>query len=293
MAINEVLCYPPDSYFLDYSGISAEALHKPSMINASCGGPSSNNYLSFRKKLQFSHRIGCSDEINPWGKNHPTGENCGSVFWIKFNQRFHKLFPDDEKYVTEIERSIYNIGVAQQSPLGSPPGIRYFTNLHKRKQNPTLVGTCCEGQGTRLYGSLPEYLYSFSSKGLYVDIYAASEIDFTFNGTDIQVQCNTKFPYNGNVELIINASTSINFELALRIPSWVPEPIPVSINGKVQFQGLPASYLKIQQTWPFGITKVTLNLLMTFKLSRYTGKTQIALYQRYAYLYISSQMTLG
>ncbi len=33
-----------------------------------------------------------------------TGELCGSVFWIKLNQRFHLLDPEDEKYVTEIER---------------------------------------------------------------------------------------------------------------------------------------------------------------------------------------------
>ena len=29
----------------------------------------------------------------------------GSVFWVKLNQRYHNHFPDDERYVAEIERS--------------------------------------------------------------------------------------------------------------------------------------------------------------------------------------------
>ncbi|MCX6895465.1 MAG: glycoside hydrolase family 127 protein, partial [Verrucomicrobia bacterium] len=38
-----------------------------------------------------------------------TGELCGSVFWARFSQRFHLLYPDQEKYVGEIEKSIYNV----------------------------------------------------------------------------------------------------------------------------------------------------------------------------------------
>ena len=37
-----------------------------------------------------------------------TGELCGSVFWAYLNQRFHLLNPMIEKYVAEIEKSIYN-----------------------------------------------------------------------------------------------------------------------------------------------------------------------------------------
>ena len=45
-----------------------------------------------------------------------TGELCGSSFWAKLSQRLHLLDPDQEKYVTEIEKSIYN--VAHRQPDG-------------------------------------------------------------------------------------------------------------------------------------------------------------------------------
>lgn len=41
-----------------------------------------------------------------------TGEMCGSVFWLKLNHRLHRLFPDEERFVGEVERSLYNVVVA-------------------------------------------------------------------------------------------------------------------------------------------------------------------------------------
>jgi hypothetical protein len=43
-----------------------------------------------------------------------TGELCGSSFWAFLNQRFHLLDPDEETYITEVEKSIYNVGIANQ-----------------------------------------------------------------------------------------------------------------------------------------------------------------------------------
>ena len=44
-----------------------------------------------------------------------------------------------------------------------PPGIRYHSPMEGVLEHPQNVNTCCEGQGTRLFGSLPEYLYSVST----------------------------------------------------------------------------------------------------------------------------------
>lgn len=84
-----------------------------------------------------------------WG-NHPTGETCGSSFWTRINQRLHRLWPDNETYVAEMERSIFNVALANQGLNGS--GIRYFTNLHSIKETPTMIGACappriCRGSG--------------------------------------------------------------------------------------------------------------------------------------------------
>src|ERR1022692_3261443 len=106
-------------------------------------------------------------------KGH-TGETCGCVVWLKFNQRFHQLFPMQEKYMNEIEQTIYNMGLANQE-VGKI-GMRYHTFLEGKKCDLDAGNTCCEVQGTRLYGSLPEYIYSTAEDGLYVNLYEPSTI---------------------------------------------------------------------------------------------------------------------
>jgi hypothetical protein len=38
-----------------------------------------------------------------------------------------------------------------------PPGIRYHAVMEGVQEHPNNGNTCCEGQGTRLFGSMPEY----------------------------------------------------------------------------------------------------------------------------------------
>ena len=47
------------------------------------------------------------------------GEFCGAVFWLKLNQRLHRLDPDNETFVGEIEREVFNEGLAHLAPAVS------------------------------------------------------------------------------------------------------------------------------------------------------------------------------
>ena len=124
-----------------------------------------------------------------------TGELCGSVFWAFLNQRFHLLNPDEEKYVAEIEKSIYNNLIANQ--VGDK-GIRYHAVLadHKDLNNrqPFSMSTCCEGQGTRMMGALPEFIYSIAEDGVYVDLFASSTIRFPDTGRNHVFKNGYQFP---------------------------------------------------------------------------------------------------
>ncbi|MBK7711118.1 MAG: glycoside hydrolase family 127 protein [Bacteroidales bacterium] len=126
-----------------------------------------------------------------------TGELCGSVFWAFLNQRFHLLNPEQEKYVTEIEKSIYNNLMANQ--VGEK-GIRYHAVLdnHKDLNNrvPFSMSTCCEGQGTRMMGALPEFIYSIADDGIYIDLFAASTVKYPAGKGIMTLKMVTKFPYD-------------------------------------------------------------------------------------------------
>lgn len=201
---------------------------------------------------------------------HPYNELCCSAFWANLNQRLHRLFPDREEFVDEIEKSIYNIAVSNQ--IGGD-SIRYHSYLEGKKEKGGLVHCCC-GSGTRLYGSLPEYLYSISEDSIYVDIYAASEIEWNRKAGNVTIETKTNMPYEQDVTVCVKAEKPETFTMALRMPSWMPKACTVVINGSEEYCGVPGSYLKINRTWKDG-DEVTFRLPMEFRYKLYEGADQL------------------
>lgn len=212
-----------------------------------------------------------------------SGELCCAVFWVKLNQRLHLLFPDNEAFVAEIEKSIYNAGIGNQ--IGTT-GIAYHTVLDGKMDEPKTPpeGTCCEGQGTRLYGSLPEYLYSLAPRGITVDVYAPSEITWKQGNAELKLTTATTFPAGGDVGITIHAPRPVSFRLSLRIPSWAARVVEIHLNGKSLAAGIPGSYCHLEREWKPG-DRLSFTLSMEFRMKRYEGYDQIAGHSRYSLEY--------
>lgn len=217
----------------------------------------------------------------------PTGELCGSSFWIRFNQRFHRLRPEQEVYVAEIERSLFNVILASQAPPeANPPGIRYFAQLEGTKANPTNIVTCCESQGTRTFGALPEFIYSTSTatSAVYVNLFVSS----TYVGDGFQLVQTTGFPSNGTFSLAMLADAARQEEggplptarnaiiVMLRIPSWCQaSQVAVVVkdvnNGGSTIKmlnGYPGTFLELELAHA---QVVTMHLPMALRTSLYNG----------------------
>ncbi|MDR3234348.1 MAG: glycoside hydrolase family 127 protein [Planctomycetaceae bacterium] len=213
-------------------------------------------------------------------KGH-TGETCGSVFWIKFNQRFHRLFPAEEKYVTEIEKSVYNIILANQTDSGN---IRYHSRMEGKKETPGISNTCCEGQGTRMLGSLPEYIYSLADDGIYVNLFEPSSIQWQVKDKPVTLTMESGFPFKPDVTLNITAGSPVTMKMRIRIPSWAAKPVEVTVNGQSAGTGKPASYLELVRNWQSG-DKVEFVLPAAIKVTPYTGADSVDGFNRYAVEY--------
>jgi DUF1680 family protein len=205
-------------------------------------------------------------------------ELCGNVFWAFLNQRFHLLDPEQEKYVAEIEKSIYNVALANQ---GGSEGFRYHALLTHRKEKPTHINTCCEGQGTRLIGSLPEHIYSLASDGLYVNLFEPSTIKWTQNGETLRLKAITRFPFDPEVQLQFSAARPVQAKIRVRVPSWAAHDMAVHVNGKLAVSGWPGSYVVLNRTWSEGDT-INFTLPMKLDMARYIGVDQIPDQARYA-----------
>ena len=247
-------------------------------------------------------------------RRHETGETCGSVMWAKFNQRMHRVFPEEEKYVTEVERSIYNVVIAAQGVFpnnGSRgAGIRYFAIMHGAKARAGVGGTCCEGQGSRLFGSLPEYVYSTSSDGdtdapvqssgnttvatsganvtIWINMWASSSIVVNVGGRLVNVTTITDFPFGGGVNHTVSVDSgpplkSGSLSFRLRGPSWATKPYEVSLStagaadSTTVASVAPASYsTAVTAAWQMGDV-LSYSLPIGLKLVKYpaTGVAQI------------------
>jgi len=204
---------------------------------------------------------------------HETGELCGNSFWMKLNQRFHLLYPEEEKYVNEIEKSIYNVAIANQY---GAEGIRYFAKLVDRKygdHSPNshhCMNTCCEGQGTRVFGSLPEYIYSVAEDGIYVDLFAASEIKYSIQNQVMGLKMNTQFPYGSKTEIVVRNEQPLQNKIRIRVPLWASKNMPIRVNGSEVGSGKPGTYVVIDRKWGNGDV-ISFTLPMDFRVTKYAG----------------------
>lgn len=199
-------------------------------------------------------------------------ENCGSVFWIDFNARFLQLYPEQEKYANEIERSIYNICLANQEPDGHHR-IRYFARMRGTKQVGTATTTCCEGQGTSLFGELPQYLYSVAADGIYVNLYESSTISWTHGqgaGSAVSLTTTTSFPFDTDVSHTIAIVEPSRLTVRIRVPSWATSSVRIDVNGTAAATGEPGSYAVIDREWSDG-DLITYRLPTGLRLIRYRG----------------------
>jgi DUF1680 family protein len=146
------------------------------------------------------------------------------------------------------------------------------------------INTCCEGQGTRLLGSLPEYIYSIASDGLYIDMFEPSTITWSQAEQPLELKMATQFPFYPDVQLRLSVARPIPAKIRVRVPTWAAQEMPIQVNGKLAISGKPGTYVTLDRTWSNDDT-IMFSLPMDFKLTRYTGVDKIAGHERYALEY--------
>ena len=209
------------------------------------------------------------------------GELCGSSFWVFLSQRFQLLDPENEQYATEIEKSIYNVGLANQD---AGNGFRYHAILEGQKENATHENTCCEGQGTRLIGSLPEHIVSLAPDGIYLHLYEPSMVKWQQGGNEMTLAVRTQFPFDNFVEGTLHVPAATQAKIRVRVPSWAISAMGISVNGKVAASGKPGSYVTLDRQWSDG-DKITFTLPAAMRVNKYKGADQVAGKSRYAIEY--------
>jgi len=195
-------------------------------------------------------------------------ETCASVGMVLWNQRMCEL-TGESKFIDVLERSLYNGSLAGLSLSGD----RFFydnplasNGQHKRRE---WFGTaCCPSNIARLVTSVGNYIYGKSEDGIWVNLFVGSNAGFQFGKTNVKVNMQTDYPWNGNVKFNIDLAKRTKFKLNLRIPGWANgEPVPgslykylnyttspvtIKINGKDIWYSISNGYAVVEREWKKG-----------------------------------------
>ena len=191
-------------------------------------------------------------------------ESCAAIANFMWNWRMLAV-KADAPYADLMEQALYN-GINSGMSL-SGTLYCYRNPLESRGdediRQPWYDTTCCPPNLERTFASLPGYLYSTSPAGVYVNFYHASTLDWRLeDGTGLKLVQRTKYPWDGDITLMVSPAKPATFTLYLRIPSWSSKAV-VTLEGKAApGKPKPGEYFAIHREWN-GESTVRLQLDMT------------------------------
>src|SRR5579859_4583084 len=183
------------------------------------------------------------------------GESCAAIGNMMWNWRMLAA-TGDAKFTDVIERALYN-GINSGMSLDGPlycyrNPLAFDPSTGEKIRNPWYDTTCCPPNLERTFASLPGYFYSTSKDGIYLHLYANSQLNWHLeNGTGLKVAQKTKYPWDGNVEISVAPAQPADFTFYLRVPAWT-ESASVSVNDSAIGGAKAGSYLPIARNWKTG-----------------------------------------
>jgi hypothetical protein len=210
-------------------------------------------------------------------------ETCASVGMVFWNQRMNAL-TGESKYIDVLERSLYN-GALDGLSLS---GDRFFygnplasTGTHSRRE---WFGTaCCPSNIARLVASLGDYIYAKSEIGIWVNLFIESDTKLSLKEGEVAIRQETRYPWDGSVELTVEPIKKMKFTVHLRIPGWAsqtpvpgdlyaynstaPDKVQLTVNGKPFDYTIESGYAVVDREWEKG-DKVVMVLPMEVRTVR-------------------------
>lgn len=198
---------------------------------------------------------------------------CGS--WAAFKLAKYLIkFTGDAKYGDWIERLVIN-AIGTSIPMDADGRVFYYSDYNLGggvKENYHTGWPCCSGSRALAVTDYHDLIYFKDDDNLYVNLFASSTVEWSRKGRKVTIVQRTRFPEAERVEITVTPSEPTEFGVCVRLPDWLAGPAKASINDE------PAStnadslhWLRFRRVWQEG-DRVTIELPMTFRLSRVDSK---------------------
>ena len=202
-------------------------------------------------------------------------ETCANIGNVLFNWRMLQI-TGDAKYADIIELALHNSVLSGISldgkkflytnPLAFSDDLPFKQRWSKDRVPYIGLSNCCPPNVVRTIAEVGNYAYSVSDKGLWLNLYGSNNVSTTLkDGSKISIAQETNYPWDGNIKLTLNETTSKPYSIFLRIPAWTDN-ARLLINGKPADATLTSGkYAEVNRKWKKG-DNVELILPMEAKL---------------------------
>ena len=173
---------------------------------------------------------------------------CGLIFW---GQAMLEQ-TGDSAYADVIERALYNGALAG---IGLDGTSYFYANpLESRGTHsrvPWFECACCPPNIARLIANLSSYAVGESPTGFWVHQYAGLEASIVVEHVPVRIKIETKFPWSGEVRILVDPEKTVEFKLHLRIPEWTDD-VSLDLAGSEDEAEYEGGYAVFSRTWSPG-----------------------------------------
>lgn len=239
-------------------------------------------------KMHITGGLGAVHGIEGFGlsyelpNKHTYLETCAAVGNVFFNMRMFLKY-HDAKYVDVAEIALLNnclAGIGLDGKSFFYPNPLEADYGHAPRSG--WFGTaCCPSNIARLIPQVSGYMYATDGAQIYCTLYGGSRTSIDLEGTAVDIQQTTDYPYSGNIDFRISPDKTKTFKLNLRIPTWATDQLVpgklysytkpssgwiLSVNGKAVEPVMNKGFAVIDRQWKQGDT-VSLKLPMPVKVN--------------------------
>ncbi len=227
-----------------------------------------------RNKMYITGGIGPSAANEGFTRLHDLpnysayAETCAAIALVYFAHRMLQVEADGE-YADVIERCLYNgtiNGVSLDgrrffyaNALGCVPNDETKDHQAHHRQE-WFSCACCPPNLARMIASVGEYVYAAGDHSLYVHQYIAGSGTAQVGGSAVTLRQETRYPWDGRIDLTLSLAGKARFDLMLRIPAWCRSH-KLSVNGKRVSRPVRKGYVRLSRAWADG-DRVSLDLEM-------------------------------
>ena len=233
------------------------------------------------KKLYVTGGIGSRHEGEAFGDDYELpnatayNETCAAIGNIFWNHRLF-LLHGEGRYLDVLERTLYNgflSGISLSgdrffypNPLESDGKTEFNQGDVTRK--PWFDCACCPVNVARFLPSFPGYVYASREDILFVNLYVESKGTVRVNRNPVEIVQQTRYPWDGEVKIVVNPEQPREFAVHLRIPGWARneplasglyeflnpshEQVSLRVNSEDMTLDMDQGFARIRRSWKRG-----------------------------------------